>query len=352
MRTMSNSKKAKLEIPTTKEGYFDVWQMIQRNIDDFNIFIVIGGRRLGKTYSVLKGIIEGQKQHMYVRRTDSDLDECLTVKKNPYRVLNKDFNKDIRIVSKGRETNIVEFVDDEPINYLGIASSVSTSGSVRGAFLEDIEYLVYDEFINLKPVNTLRKKEGNLFLDLYDTANNDRDLRGSKPLKAILLSNANTVDDGILRVLKLGSVIYKMVTENKHYYSDYERKIYVALLPNDNEITAKRIKGAIGQLTQETTYSKMAMSNEFQNSYFGDIVEKVDYKEYNPICAINDIYFYKHKGDGHVFVSNRKAKCAHYTNHTIKKFKRDYGMLISAQFEGGRMRYANYNIKLDIINLL
>ena len=346
----SNSKK--LEIATTKSGYFDCWEMVQNNIDDFNFFIIIGGRRLGKTYSILKGLITEKKQHMYVRRTDADLEECLTVKKNPYRVLNKDLDLDIRLYAKGKEMNIVEFEDDNPNEYLGIASSVSKSGSVRGAYLEDIEYLIYDEFINLKPVNTLRKKEGNLFLDLYDTANNDRDIRGSRALKAILLSNANTVDDGIIRTLKLGSVIYQMIINNQNYYADYDRKIYVALLPSDNVITNKRRTSAIGLLTQGTTYADMAMSNEFQNSYFGDIDERVRYNEYIPAFAINNLYFYRHKGDGHLFVSKRKAKCVHYSNNTIRQFKRDYGMIFGSQYESGRMRYQNYDVKLDVINLL
>lgn len=345
-----NSKK--LEIPTVNGGYFDCWRMIQDNFDDFNIFIIIGGRRLGKTYSVLKGVITDKKQHMYVRRTDSDLDECLTVKKNPYRVLNKDLYTDIRLYAKGRETNIVKFVNDEPSDYLGIASSVSTSGSVRGAYLEDIEYIIYDEFINLKPVNTLKKHEGRLLLDLYDTANNDRDLRGANPLKAILLSNANTVDDGVLRVLKLGNVIYDMVINEKQYYADYERKIYVAMLPNDNEITKKRMKGAIGKLTENTSYGDMAMNNAFVDSYFGDIVEKINYSEFTPLCAVNNIYFYAHKFDGHLVASYRKAKCKTYNNHTIRKFKRDFGMRVGMQYESGKMRYQNYDIKLDVINLL
>lgn len=341
-----------LEIPTLSSGYFNCWEMIQKNREHFNIFIIIGGRRLGKTYSVLNGVIEDKAQHMYVRRTDSDLEECLTMKKNPYRVLNKDKNIDIRLLAKGKETNIVLYEDDEIKEFLGIASSVSTSGAVRGAFLEDIEYLIYDEFINLKPVNTLKKKEGNLFLDLYDTANNDRDLRGAPPLTAILLSNANTVDDGLIRTLKLGNVIYDMVTKNQTYYADYDRKIYIAMLPNDNVITNKRKTGAIGKLTQDTTYSKMAMDNSFTDSYFGDIIEKINYHEYTPLCSLNNIYFYSHKHDGHVFVSYRKANCKNYTTHTIRKFKRDYGMRIGSQYESGRMRYQNYDIKLDVINLI
>lgn len=341
-----------LEIPTIKGGYFDCWQLIKRLEKEVDTFIIIGGRRLGKTFSILKGVIQSEKQHMYVRRTDSDLEECLTYKKNPYRALNKAYGIDVRLVSKGRETNITLFENDEIVTYLGIASSISTSGSVRGAFLEDIEYLVYDEFINLKPVNTLKKKEGNLYLDLYDTANNDRDLRGSKPLKAILLSNANTIDDGLIRTLHLGHIIYEMLNSNSNYYLDEERRIYVALLPNDNEITKKRKKGAIGRLTQDTTYEEMAMNNAFADSYLGDIKEKVNYHEYYPVCSFNNVYFYKHKFDGHIYGSYRKAKCPHYENRTVKKFKRDYGMIIGSQFESGRMKYHNYNVKLDITNIV
>lgn len=340
-----------LVIPTNKSGYFNCWDMVQKNLDDFNIFIIIGGRRLGKTYSILKGLIKDKKNHMYVRRTDSDLQECLTAKKNPYRAF-KDI-ADVRLVAKGRETNICTFnEDDEIIDYLGIASSVSTSGSVRGAYLEDIEYLVYDEFINLKPTNTLKRKEGNLFLDLYDTANNDRDLRGMKPLKAILLSNANTVDDGLLRVLKLGHVIYDMVTNNKNYYADYERKIYVALLPNDNEVTKKREQGAIGKLTNETSYGKMAMENKFVDSYFGDIDDNIKYIEYYGLCSYNNIYFYIHKNDGHVLASSKKTNVRSFTSKTVKQFYREYGMKIGMQYENGMMRFENYDIKLDVINLL
>lgn len=341
-----------LEIPTTESGYFDCWSMIEKNKKDYDLFIIIGGRRLGKTYSLLRGLIENRVQHMYVRRTDSDLEECLTVKKNPYRVINKDFDKDIRIVSKGKETQIAVYEEDEIKEYLGIASSVSTSGSVRGAFLEDIDYLLYDEFINLKPVNTLKKKEGTLFFDLYDTANNDRDIRGAEPLKAVLLSNANSVDDGVLRVLKLGHIIYEMIMNNQSYYGDKDRRIYMALLPSDNVITNKRKKSAIGRLTEGTSYGDMAMNNEFVGSYFGDIKEKINYAEYYPLCSYNNIYFYAHKSDGHIYASYRKAKCPSYVTHTLKKFKRDYGMRIGMQFEGGRMRYRNYNVKLDVINLI
>ena len=346
---MKNSKK--LEIPIEKNGYFNVWKFVQEHESDFDIFIIVGGRRLGKTYSVLRGLVQDKKQHLYVRRTDSDLDECLTARKNPYRQINNDYRSDVRIVAKGKDKNIMLFENDEVVDNLGYASSVSTSGSVRGAFMEDIEYIIYDEFINLKPVNTLKKYEGNLFFDLYDTANNDRDLRGKKPLKAILLSNANSIDDGLIRQLKLGHVIYEMLSKDTYYYADYERRIYLALLPSNNDISKKREKSAIGRLTGESSYSNMAMKNEFNDSYLGDIYEKVRYQEYNPFCSFNNIYFYKHKGDGHILASYRKAKCKAYTNHTIKKFKRDFGMMIGLQIESGRIHYINYDIKLDVAHI-
>lgn len=349
--TYHSKKTTQLEIPRTMQGYFDCWEMVKNNIDEYNLFIIIGGRRLGKTYSILKGLISERKQHMYVRRTDSDLEECLTVKRNPYRAF-KEIGYDVRLYSNNKEKFIATFEDDEVKDILGIASSVSTSGSVRGAYLEDIEYIVYDEFINLKPVNTLKKKEGNLFLDLYDTANNDRDIRGKRPLKAILLSNANTTDDGLIRTLKLGNVIYNMILKGQLYYGDKERKIYIALLPSDNTITNKRRKSAIGKLTSDTGYYEMAMNNAFTDSYFGDIEEKINYTSYYPLFAYNNLYFYKHKSDGHLYVSYRKMKCPIYQTKDLKKLKRDYGMLISAQYESGCMRYQNYDIKLDVINIV
>lgn len=342
---------SKYPIKTFPNGYFDVWSTVKST--PFNLYIIIGGRRLGKTYSMLRGLIDENINHLYIRRTDADLDECLTTKKNPYRSISSDLQRDIRIYKKGKDTNIVEFNEnDEIINDLGIAGSVSTSGSVRGAYFEDIDYLLYDEFINLKPVNTIKKKEGSLFLDLYDTANNDRDLRGKEPLKAVLLSNANTIDDGLLRVLRVTHIIYQMCVNQEQYYIDNDRGIYIALLPDDNEITAKRKKGAIGKLINGTSYAEMAMFNNFIDSYFGDIKEKVNFREYTIMCSFNDIYFYRHKGDRHILASYQKAKTdKKYSNRTLKKFKKNFGFSIGLQVESGAMRYHDYNVKVDVSNI-
>lgn len=343
------------EIPTTSKGYMNVWEMVQDTKDKVNVYIVIGGRRLGKTFSMLKGVVETRSKHMYVRRTDSDIDNTLTALKNPYKAINRELGTDVRIVADKKDKNIVLYEDDEPVAHLGIASSVSTSGSVRGADLEDIEYLIYDEFINLKPTNTIKKKEGNLFFDLYDTANNDRDIRGKEPLKAILLSNANTTEDGIIRNLQIGEVIYKMIQLNKNWAYIEDKKLYIAMLPCDNEITKQRKKSAIGTLVNNTSYSDMALSNMFVGAYFGDIVEKINYQEYKCVMRYEDIYFYKHKYYGTYLLSkkpNTLSKTRKYTQENHSKFLRDWGMQLKYQYEVNELLYSDYDTKLQFLNYI
>lgn len=366
MRTLKNGKKEYkkglykynpfdvFEIPTTAKGYFDVWNMIKDTEDKVNVYIIIGGRRLGKTYSCLKGVIQDNKRHMYVRRTQADLDDTLTSTKNPYRALEKDLQRYIKIIARDSDRNIVEVdEEDNELYNFGIASAISTSGSVRGAYLEDIEYLIYDEFINLKPTNQLKKKEGNLFFDLYDTANNDRDIRGAKPLKAILLSNANTTEDGVIRNLQIGQALYKMIQSNSPYCYIAEKKIYVAMLPSKNEITSQREKSAIGSLVNNTTYGDMALGNNFIGAYFGDIVDNVNYRDYRALMKFEDLYIYKEKGSGNVLVSRRSAtvnKRLMYSMDTKNAMLRDWGFFFKYQYEMNLIRYSDYDSKLDFLN--
>ena len=90
-----NSKS--LQVPVEENGYFNCWKFVEEHEDDFNLFIFIGGRRLGKTFSVLRGLVKGSKQHMYVRRTDSDLEASLTVNKNPYKAINDYLNTNVKL---------------------------------------------------------------------------------------------------------------------------------------------------------------------------------------------------------------------------------------------------------------
>lgn len=343
------------EIPTYATGYFEVWEFVQDTKDKVNVYIIIGGRRLGKTFSMLRGLSINRVPHMYVRRTDSDIDNTLTATKNPYKAINRQYNTDIRIIADKKDKNIMLFEDDEPVAKLGIASSVSTSGSVRGADLEDVVYLLYDEFINLKPTNTIKRKEAQLFFDLYDTANNDRDIRGKEPLKAILLSNANTTEDGIIRSLNIGQEIYNMIKENRNYCYIESKKIYIAMLPDTNEITQQREKSAIGALINGTEYGSMAMKNNFVGAYFGDIVEKVNFQWFQCVFCYEDIYFYKSKEDGHYYLSKRKntlKKDRYYKSENHKKFLRDWGMQLRYQYELNMIEYADYDIKLQFLDYI
>lgn len=259
-----------------------------------------------------------------------------------------DLGRDI-YVTKVKDSFIVQEdiieEDETKVNIIGYCGALSTFGKFRGADFSDVDVIVFDEFINTSPINTL-KNEFNLLANMIETVNRNRELKGEESVKVILLSNANTLDSGILRTLKLADVIYQMKVNKETVYVDEERDIYLALL-NNKELRDVKSKTKLYRLTQGTQFYEMAIGNEFTQDYFGN-VKKINYNEFTPIVSYDKIYFYKHKSKQLIFASYRKCDCDHYSIETVKAFKRNYGFMILTFMENGLVIFHNYNIKLDV----
>lgn len=324
----------------------------------FNIFI--GGRGTGKTYSALRDVIDvcaelseaynkpGVK-FMYFRRTEAELKNCCNDEGNPFKSLNDDFGTNIMLKSSADNALIVETTDDDNKNVIGYASSMSTFGKFRGMDFSDVWVLLFDEFICTSPINGLKKYEADLFFNSVETINRNRELKGFPPVLCILLSNSNSINNGILTTLKLGEVIHNLKVENGDTYVDPDRSLQVHLV-NGESVAEAKAQTALYKLTKGTTFYEMALGNEFVTDYFGN-VSKIDYRELYPVCSIDNITFYKHKVKQLMFCSYRSANCVKYVRRNIQAFKRDYGFQIGAHIERGSMFYLNYDIKLEVENL-
>ena len=245
-------------------------------------------------------------------------------------------SNDIYVINDGNK---------EPKQAIGYGLSLSTFGNLRCVDFSDVDIIFFDEFINISPVNTI-KGESILMFDLIETVNRNRELEGKKPIKIVLSSNAQTIDDDILRTLMLADKIQLMKEKNEELYVDEYRGIFLKLLENKKVRDLKK-KTRLYRLTEGTTFYEMALNNEFTKDFFGDI-GRIDYKELKPLCSYNKYYFYEHKSKDILFVSYRKANCKHYDNRTIKIFKRDFGLRILWYMEAGSCFYADYNIKLSV----
>lgn len=338
MKTLSNSS-----------IYTDVWKIVTSS--DYLLYLFIGGRGIGKTYSCLKGVIESQKHFIYLRRTDAEIQECCTESENPFKTLNHDMAWNIQMFQNKKRSLIYDMpIDDsdEQGELIGYARSLSTSGRVRGSDYSDVDYIIFDEWICTSMINTL-KNEATYLFNLIETVNRNRELQGKDSVKVILLSNANTINDDIIRVLKLGDIIRNMKISNVNVYTDVDRGIYLSLLDN-KKVRDMKEKTRLYRLTKGTTFYDMSLENDFTTDYFGDI-KRLQFNELTPVACYEKIYFYKHKVKNILYASYRKAQCSSYDQLTLKAFKRDYGFMIGNYIERGLIFYQNYDIKLNVQNI-
>lgn len=334
--------------------YTNVFETVDRYYPGLVFFLFQGGRGKGKTYSTLKESLKritSTNRLFYVRRTDRQIKACTKAISNPFKKLNAQEGTHITMKATEDLSIILDMKDKDNPELIGYGGSLSTFGNMRGADFNDVGIIFFDEWINLSNVNTL-KDEAYLFFNLYETIARNRELEGQLPPVVIMCSNAETINDNIIRTLKLSKTIMELATSKKGYgtFMDKERRLYYEMLPNDGEFERQKKETALYQLTKGTRYYDMAVDNSFTKDFFGDI-HRYKINEFNPYCAYENVYFYIHKTGGWLYATYRKCNCPHYYQRNMGQFKRDYGYRFMQEIEGGTIRYMNYDVKMDVINI-
>lgn len=326
--------------------YTNVYREVKET--DFFLYIYIGGRGIGKTYSALKGALFDGKTMLYVRRSEVEAKNCTRAYTNPFKAINNKEGVDV-VVKPVEDYAIIVDQTDGKEELRGYCVALSTFGKFRGADFSDVDIIIFDEFINTSPVDGLKGKSAEMLFNLIETVNRNRELEGNEAVKVVLLSNANTINDDIIRTLNLATEVMKMKIDDRHVYSDHERGILLKLLEN-NEVKDEKSRTALYKLTKGTTFEAMALDNDFTKDYFMDI-GKVNYRELQPLVSYEHITFYKHKSRSILFASTRKANCDSYTYQTKQQFRKLYGFMLMSTIERGEMFYLNYTIKLDVLDI-
>ena len=331
----------------SREGlYINCYERVFKEHSFAFFSILIGGRGTGKSFSTLRDCVKNKKVFMYLRRTQTELDNCCSASSNPFKKINSMYNWDIQL--QANKDNVI-ILDKKNEKLVGYAAALSTFGKFRGADFSDVEVIIFDEFINTTPFNNI-KNEANMLFNLIETVNRNRELDGEEPVKVILLSNANTIDSDIIRALKLGEVIKNMKEQGIEDYEDHERGLYLSLL-SDTGIRELKSQTSLYKLTRGTSFYDMSINNEFTVDYFGD-TRKLNYQEFTPLCGFKGIYFYKHKSKQLIYVTKRKANCQIYEEHQKDKFLRDYGFMIKNYIVANLIIYSDYDLKLDVLNMV
>ena len=318
--------------------FFDAWSVVQTT--DHFLYLFIGGRGIGKTYSVLKGNIEDDNYIMYVRRTETELKNRCKPDFNPYITINRDIGTNIEVHRQGDS-----FIIADGEKKIGVAGALTTFGKFRGSDFSNVDYIIFDEFIRTNRYKI--SDEETAFFNMIETVQRNREILGQKSIKVILLSNANTIDNAIIKSLKLGEIIHQMKKTSTEVWTDSERGIYPQLISNNNDISRAKAQTALYKLTKGTEFYDMSIGNEFVEDSFDD-VKKVNYRELMPIVAYDNIYFYKVKNKDILYCSYRKRNVDIYTSDMLTAFKRGYGLLFEYYITNKNVLYYDYDIKLQV----
>lgn len=345
----------------TIAGWLDVPHVAEvADRNNISIIIIIGKRQIGKTYGVLKFMLDKQKQFILLRSVMAEMDMLKHNVASPFDAI-KGYSGRVVFESETQYTaNIVridESEEGEEKTNIGMLSALSAIGRVRGINGRRFSDVVYDEFI---PESHLLKVKngGDAFLNMYTTIAGNREIEGEKPLRVWLLANSNNLDNDILNALNITGVVEKMSLRGEESRILKERGIMV-ILPDSQLITEKRKKGALYRaIGGDSKFSQMAYENAFAYNDYTDVGTK-PLQEYKPLISVGGSFtIYLHKSDKVLYVcdivdNNARHKYTQ-SDYDRMKFTRDYPE-IKAAYLRGRFTFQNMTVKnafLDYLDLL
>lgn len=283
-----------------KSGYVNIRGILDLQLP-FNF--CIGGRATGKTYTTLKTVKEDCIPFFFMRRTQAQADLINKPEFSPFKTVNKDNNWNI--VSKPITKYNAAFYDmteeaENGYEPIGFSGALSTMSNVRGFDAQEIELLVYDEFIPERHERPI-KNEGSALLNAYETINRNRELKGCKPLQMLCLANANDISNPIFLELGLVAIADRMRRNGQEVYINRERGIGIFML-SESPISGKKRETALYKLTRGSEFEQMSIDNNFVGCDYSNIVKR-PLIEYKPIVAVGEICIYSHKNNGKLYVS-------------------------------------------------
>lgn len=315
-----------------KLGYLD-WGKIMKVTSKCPFIFCVGNRGCGKTYGCLDYVLKTGKPFLYIRRTKIQFEMASKTETNPFKALERDgkcppivcksVSKDLTAFYKGEYDEEKDELNPvgEPIGY---ASSLSTFANLRGVSFEEIEFIIWDEFIKETHEKNTIKHEAQAFLNLCETVGRNRELQSRDPVKVICLANANDIANPIYLELDLVKKSERMMEKKQNISIDEKRGLCMIHL-SDSPISERKKHTSLYRLTanKNSSFNQMAL----QNRYYKDesaYIKSCNLNEYIPLVSINGITIYKSKSERLYYVSTHKTGvCKEYGSSPAEK-KRFY----------------------------
>ena len=328
----------------TKDGWINADDVMD---NPATFCICVGGRGIGKTFGVLKSILDRGLKFIYLRRTQSQIDTIKLKELNPFKAVNDIAGYDIVSGPLGKYMGGFWHSDEEGKavgDVVGIAVALSTVSNIRGMSTEDFDIVVFDEFIPEHHERPIRAEE-TAFLNCMETFNRNREFQDKPPLKVVLLSNSNDLDSPILQAIGALRPLDEMIRKRQAYrtIADGAVAIYRYL---DSPITAKKKGTVLYRVSNNEDFSDMALENEFSKANYEN-VGREDMKQYSPLVSIGGMTVYEHKSERMYYVVDGVKSEVVYTLYpnSVAAFMRKYWYIKEAMLLQ-KIRYMSAPVKI------
>lgn len=291
-------------------GYYYNIQDDFAKFPDCWAYAIVGGRNTGKTYSCLYDAKSNEKGFIFIKRTNLDvnnlcaggsvhnkkMDMDFDFDLSPFEDLNEDYNWNVKAnkIFDGLGGFWDYSLDDEllskkPLGYIFSLNRVAKFKGFGG--LRSCEEIIFDEFI-ASPWERVSKEEGNQLMDLYKTVSRDREHRGNKPLKLIMLANAYDISNPIFNTLQITNEVADMIAAGEEFR--VIRGILIHMLKDNPKFYKKESETQIYKAMHNTPWGKMAFDNEFSRNDFTNVRKHINIKNAIPVCKIlyeNEVWY-------------------------------------------------------------
>lgn len=354
----------KIDEENYNDGYYHISEDVQ-NYPDATVYIIWSHRGPGKTYGALRYPYH-KFRTLYMKRTNKDISTIceytgdIDFDPSPWSPLNRDFGINVkpRLIKDGIGAFYDADEEGKPsgpvINYVASLNALKT---LKGMDLSDIDWIIFDEFIPLAG-EVVKKAEGNMLLDLYETLSRDRIKRGRPPLKLIMFANAEEISTHITNALEVVDTMAEMQARNQHLYYDEERGIlFHHLTEKECPVHGDENKGMMrvmkGTAWAAKSYGGMFSQNDFSN------VEQISLKGMRCMYHLhyrrtNDAYIYFNSRTGMYYMTDTKGQPIQSYNldreNEQKKFFFDHGIDLREKCINDRVRFKKYSYYDLLIN--
>lgn len=344
------------------DGYYHISNDMEKYPDAW-LYVVWSRRGPGKTYSCLWESYKDNIPIIYLKRTIDDVNlicasDDFGFDPSPYYPINRD--KGTNIKSRKIKDGVGGFwqmSEEGEVSGLPIAYCLSLNGikKIKGFDLSRCDWMVLDEFIPQQG-EIVRHAEGKMLLDVYMTANRDRQKRGQKPIKLILFANSENISTPITQELDIIDHMAELNASGKSHLYIEDREIMLHHITEEEiPITAEE-KSGIFKGMAGTDWHDKAFGGEFSNNDFSN-VKRMSLKGMKPLIHLHlrnkDFYIY-YSDKGMYYMCDSKASCIFEYDLTKendqKRFYLDHCIDLRNDCIDGNMKFKKYSMYDLIIN--